>query len=288
MGHPIRLCASAVLLVASALPLEAQTPPAGDAGGPPPVLFIYREEVKPGRGAAHEANEAAWAAAYRKGQSPERWLGMTSVIGPSEAWFMSGQPSYAAFEKAQQELEANASLEAEGAKYSAAEGDMLTRTSSIVARYRPALSYQPGVSLPTMRYMTVDIMRVKPGHEGDFASAWRDIVEAHKKAGMQEHWAVFEVEAGMPDTTYLFMYARKSLAEIDEAGPIHGAAAYRDAVGEAGRLRQRDLIRESVVMSQTLVFRLRPTMSVLTDEWTKVDPEFWLPKPAPAMAQKKK
>lgn len=307
MVSAIRLCVLATIVVLSALPLRAQTAQpaqpaqpaqvtqpaagaqAGAAGEPPALLVIYREEVRPGKGAAHAANEAAWSAAFRKMQSPEHWLGMTSVAGPSEAWFLSGHASYAAFEATQKAAEAIQGLEAEGDKFSAAEGDLLSRTSVIMARYRPALSYQANVSLPTMRYMTVDVVRVNPGHEADFAASWRSVVDAHKKAEMKEHWAVFEVEAGMPDTTYLFFYPRKDLAEVDAAGPQHAAAAYRDAVGEMGRATMRDVTQKAIAMSQTLVFRMRPNMSTLSDEWTKVDPEFWTPKPAAAVvAQKKK
>lgn len=54
--------------------------------------------MRPGRAAAHGVNEAAWAAAYMKANAPQQWLGMTSVAGPTEAWFLSGYPSYEAFQ----------------------------------------------------------------------------------------------------------------------------------------------------------------------------------------------
>ena len=60
---------------------------------------------------------------------------------------------------------------------------------------------------------------------------------------MDEHWAVYQVESGMPDTTFLFLYAHKSLAEIDASGPMHAAAGYRDAVGDSGRRQMSDVTR---------------------------------------------
>lgn len=251
----------------------------------PPMLLIYREEVRPGRGAAHAANEAAWAAAYAKAGAPERWLAMTTMAGPNEAWFMSGYPSYEAYQKVQDDMNANAAISAEGDKFSAQDGEHLTRTSTILAGHRPALSYQAGVRLPEMRYMQVDIVRVKPGHDSEFRQAWRDIVAAHTTAKMDEHWAVYEVDAGMADLTFFFFYPRKSLAEIDKAGPMHSADAYRDAVGESGRLRQREMTRAAIESSQTLVFQLRPQMSLLDKEWIDADPAFWTPKPPPAPAK---
>lgn len=255
----------------------------------PPLLLIYREEVRPGRGAAHAANEAAWAAAFTKANAPERWLAMTTVAGPSEAWFLSGYPSYEAYQKVQDEMSANAALSAEGDRFSQQDGEHLNRTSTLLASYRPALSYQPDVRLPEMRYMQVDMVRVKPGQDSEFRATWRQIVEAHTKAKMDERWAVYELDAGGPDLTFYFFYPRKSLAEIDKSGPMHTADGYRDAVGESGRLNQREMAQRSVEASQTYIFQLRPQMSLLGKEWIDVDPAFWTPKPPapPAKPAKK-
>lgn len=158
----------------------------------------------------------------------------------------------------------------------------MARTSTIIARYRPGLSYQPAVKLPNMRYMTVNLMRVKAGRVPEFTDGWQMIVDAHKKANMNEHWAVYQVESGMPDTTFLFLYARKSLAEIDASGPIHSAAGYRDAVGESGRSRMNEVNQNCIEMTQTMHFRLRPGMSALSKEWVETD-AYWAPPAAPVV-----
>jgi hypothetical protein len=274
-----------VLLACSAalvIPAGAQTPSPTAEGTPPALLQIEREELRPGKGAPHAVNEAAWAAAYTKAQSPVHWLGMTSVTGPSEAWFLTGLDSYAELEKNDASTELNPALTAERDKLAAADGELVTRTSTIIASYRPALSYQPNVKLPNMRYMTVNLMRVKAGHVPEFTDAWRMIVDGHKKANMDEHWAVYQVESGMPDTTFLFLYARKSLAEIDASGPIHAAAGYRDAVGDSGRRQMTDVNQNGIELTQTMHFRLRPGMSTLSKEWADTD-QYWAPPAAPAV-----
>jgi hypothetical protein len=274
----------------SAMPAGAQTPAQPEENAPPALLLIEREEVRPGKGAAHAVNEAAWAAAYVKAESPVRWLGMTTVTGPTEAWFLTRYDSFAALEKDQASTDGTPALSAERDRLSAAESDMLGRTSTILARYRPDVSYQAAVKLPTMRYMTVDLVRVKSGHVAEFMDAWRMTAAAHTKAKMDEHWAVFEVESGMPDTTFLFLYPRKSLAEIDASGPMHGAAGFRDAVGESGRRQLAGVNQNAIEMSETRHFKLRPGMSALTKEWAEAD-AYWAPPAAPAMslaADKKK
>jgi hypothetical protein len=275
LGLSALVCLFAGMFVPAA---EGQQP-AGAVPPPPAVLVIFREEVKPGRVAAHAANETAWAAAYQKGGAPQQWLGMTSVAGPTEAWFLSGYTSYEEFQKSEDAVEGHATLAADSDKFSAIDGDLINRTSTIVARYLPGLSYQSSVKLPDMRYMQVDVVRVKAGFDNDFRTAWRAIAAAHTKANMDEHWAVYEVDAGAPDLTFYFMYPRKTLSEIDKSGPMHGAAGYRDAVGETGRNEQREMFRRSLESSQTLIFKFRPAMSVLTKEWTDTDPAFWTPKP---------
>jgi hypothetical protein len=281
------VCVFALLGCSAAFVVRAggQTPPT-EEGTPPALLQIEREEVRPGRGAAHAANEAAWAAAFVKAQSPVQWLGMTTVSGPTEAWFLTAHESFAALEKGETSTDANPALRAERDKLSAADGDLLGRTSTIIARYRPGLSYQPAVKLPNMRYMTVNLMRVKPGGVPEFTDGWRMVVDAHKRAKMDEHWAVYEVESGMPDTTFLFLYARKSLAEIDASGPMHGAAGYRDAIGDSGRRQMSEVSQNSIEMTQTMHFRLRPGMSALPKEWAETDPH-WAPVVAPVAAKKK-
>ena len=279
LGAGLVLGWSALLVI----PAGAQTPLLTKEGSPPLLLQIEREEVRPGKGAAHALNEAAWAAAYVKAQSPVQWLGMTTMSGPSEAWFLTAHESFAALEKSDTSTEANPALSAERDRLAGIDGELLGRTSTILARYRPALSYQPTVSLPNMRYMTVNIVRVKSGRVAEFDDAWEMIVDAHKKANMDEHWAVYEVNSGMPDTTFLFMFARKSLAEIDLSGPMHGAAGYRDAVSDSGRRQMSEMNQNCIEMTQTLHFRLRPGMSALSKQWAETD-AFWAA-PAPLVAR---
>lgn len=284
-----RLCmlSGLVLVAPMAMVAEAQ-----QAASPwtPPKLLIYREEVKPGHGAGHAANEAEWAAAFRKANAPTHWVGMTTMMGPSEAWFLSAFESYEAFQKVEDAMDAVAALRAADDRFSTQEADHLSRTTAIMAGFRPGLSYQPAVNLPTMRYMQVDVVRVKPGHDREFRMMWRAMVEAHTKAKMDEHWAVYEVEAGAEDLTFFFFYPKVSLAGIDAAGPMHGTDAFRDAVGENGRIQMREGNQASVESSMTYVFRMRPGMSTVTKEWLDADPTFWTVKAPEAItaAAKKK
>ena len=271
---------SVVLAVAThAWPLLAQT---SEPQPPPNLLVIYREEVRPGRSGAHEASELSWAAAYRKTQAPIHWLAMTSLTGPSEAWFLSGYDSYAAFQKVDDAFTNDAALQAESQKFSAMEADILNRTSMIIASLRPDFGYGEPVRIPQMRYMQVDIVQIRPGYGVQFGELLRESRAAHEKAQMKEQWAVYAVESGMPSGTYLFMYPRRTLAALDEVGPMHSEAPYREAVGESGRARYGQFLRDAVVSQETLLFAFKPGMSLMPKEFMDQDAAYWTPKPPAA------
>ena len=82
---------AAWMTVAVSLPLAAQEPPQ--------LLRIYREEIKPGRNAAHEKVEMAYVRAFSKTKYVN-YLAMESLSGPNEAWFIEPHPSYASIESA--------------------------------------------------------------------------------------------------------------------------------------------------------------------------------------------
>src|SRR3989304_8303900 len=84
-----------------------------DPPKPPPIVSIYREQVKPGKGGAHEKSEMAWVQAYAKAKAPAHYVAMTSVTGPDEAWFIEARDSFASVQKDQEAIMGNAALSAE-------------------------------------------------------------------------------------------------------------------------------------------------------------------------------
>jgi hypothetical protein len=277
----------ACLALGSAAPVVSAQTPAQDPNAPPATLVIFREEVKPGKGAAHTANEVGWAAMMAKAQWPTGWLGTTSITGPSEAWFFTGFGSLAEYDKDRLAQDAAESLR-DSAKFSAQDGELLTRTSTLIGTFRPQLSYQPVVSLPKMRYFSIDTVVVKPGYAGEFIERWQEVIAAHTKATLDEHWAVYEITSGGQVGTYLFFYALDSLAPLDESAAKHRATAYRDAVGEGGRSKNNEMSRSAIDWQQNRIFAFSPKMSYLNKTWIDVDPPFWAPQPPPVPPAAKK
>lgn len=273
----------AALLCLAAVPATVAGQDAPARVSPPPVLQIFIESLKPGKGAAHTKVEAGWPAAFRKAKWPVHYLGLTSATGPGEAWFLTGYESYAAMETDQRNIEKNSLLSRELERLSQVDGDLLAGTRSVLAVYRPDLSYRPDIGVASMRYFGLTIINLKPGYDSAFVETRKLVHAAHEKANMDEHWAMYQVTSGMPGTTYLLLLPMKSLQEVDLAQESHGKP-YGDALGDAGRRQLQEFTRAGVASSETKLLAFSPKMSYPSDEWVAQDPEFWRPKTVTAAA----
>jgi hypothetical protein len=242
------------------------------------MLQIFVESVKPGKGAAHEKVEIGWPQAYRKAKWQSYYLAMTSMSGPGEAWYLGGYESYAAMETDQKNVEKAPALARELERLSQVDGELLTGTRNILARYRPDLSYRPDIDIAKMRYFGLTIITVNPGYDSAFSDVRKLVHAAHEKANMDEHWAMYQVTSGLPGATYLLFLPMQSLQEVDVAQETHGKA-YGDALGEAGRQQLRDFARAGMASSETKLFGFSPKMSYMSDEFVARDPQFWAAKP---------
>jgi hypothetical protein len=276
------LLAPLALLLGASSPvaLPAQEPA---TGGPPKVLQIFIESVKPGKGAAHAKVEAGWPQAFRRAKWPSHYLAMTSMTGPSEAWFLSGYDSFAAWEADGKHMDETPALLQEVQRLGVQDGELLSGTKGIVAVYREDLSYRPNIKLGEMRYFTVSTYTVRPGYDSAFADIRKLVQAGHDKTNMDEHWAMFQVVSGMPGSTYLLFLPMKSLKEADLAVDTHGKP-YLDALGEEGRRQVREFARVGYASVESNLFSFSPKMSYPSEEWASSDPAYWNP---PAAAPRK-
>jgi hypothetical protein len=267
---------AAGVLLSAVIPAFAQTepPPA------PKVLQIYREQVKPGKTAAHEKVEAGWPRAFAKANSPDHYVALSSVTGSGEAWFITAYDTFAAYEKSQEFVDKNPALKAETEALSAQDGELLSGIASILAIHREDLSYRPAVHWPKMRFVQVTTVRINQGRANDYAALGKVVNSAHDKAKMDEQWSVYEVVSGMPTPTYLIFQGMKSLADMDALREMHGKA-YQDGLGEENRARIRELQNQAVSSSTSQIFAMSPKMSYVSKEFAAADPSFWSPAPAP-------
>lgn len=254
---------------------------AAESSGPPPppkVLQIYREEVKVGKGPAHVKVEKEFVAAAAKAKWPTHYLAMTTVTGPSEAWFLTGYASFAAWEKDREDTDKNTAFTADLDRLVAKDGELLSNGRSLVASLREDLSAGGPVDIARMRYFRLITFRVRPGHESDFQDAVKIVRAAYEKAKADVPWAVYQISGGMPGPTFMVFIPMKSMAEIDAS--IARAGAIREAEGPENEKALTKLASDGYATVEQNVLAFSPAMSYPSKEFVARDPEFWTPKPA--------
>ena len=267
-----------VLLLAGAMALQAQAPAA-----PPKAIRIFEENVKVGKAPAHEKVESNWTKAFARAKWPGQYIGMKTIAGPPQAWFIEPHDSMASIEKLDKDTEKMTALVAETDVLSAQDGELVGSARTILATYREDISYLPPNTAPVakMRYFDVETFQVRPGHNAEFIESRKLAKAAHERAKMPDEMVWFTVAAGAPNGTFIRFRGVRSLGDQDRYDEAHNAKAYQDAVG-ANQKRSDDLTSASVVNVQHLIYQLDPKISYMPKEFTSQDPDFWTPKPKPA------
>ncbi len=268
-----------VCLSLSAVAFAAEGPPA-----PPRVLQVIREEVKPGKGAAHVRAEAGWPRAFAKANWPTHYLALTSMTGPSEAWFLVGFDSFAALEKDAKATEGDKALSAELERLSEKDGELISGSRSLIEILREDLSRNPNVDISQVRYVRVLTFRVRPGHEADFTASAKLVKEAYDKAASPVAWATYQVSAGMPTPSYIVWVPMRSLAESDAA--LAAQKALLDAEGDEGQKALAKSASDGYAFVEANLFEVNPKMSYPPKAFAARDPAFWAPKPETPPAKK--
>jgi hypothetical protein len=266
--HPLAsfLRHAALLVCPVLLAQEGVTPP-------PPVILLAREEVKPGHGGPHAAAEAAWAKALTRFKATDHYLGMTSLTGPSEAWFLMGYRSFADYEAKQNELDQNPAAQKEIQKLAQEDGEHLTGSRSVLATYRKDLSFGPDVEIGKMRYFRIRTFRIKQGQAKAFEEGMKLALAAYGKIHLPGSFAVYEVHSGMGVPSFLVLRPMKTLAELDVLETT--TTPYREALGEEGLKAMQKTFGDAVGSVENQIFAFSPKLSFPLPSQIASDPAFW-------------
>jgi hypothetical protein len=268
-----------VMLLALGMPLITMAQTSEYSGHPPKVLVIGREDVKPGKGMAHEKSETAWTQAFVRAKWPTYFLAMSSLSGPSQVWFCQGYDSFADMEKDNRAQGKSSILTAARNQYGSAETEYLEGGRSLIATLSEEMSYRPNFNLAEMRYFRVRTTRVKYGHDGDYAELRKMLNAAFEKAGSKQSIVTFHVTGGAPAGTYLTFYPSKSAADWDQPGPN-----LREMFG-GDYDKFMSLVDKAVTGYEDNVFEFSNTMSYASPQMIAAD-KWWAPKAAAPVSGK--
>jgi hypothetical protein len=253
--------------------------------------MIVREEIKPGMMAAHSKHSALYASLFAKLQTPNHRIALLPVAGSeNEVVYITGARTFADLERItkdtdEQMTKVNAGVRTELDRLDKEASSLHTAMRDIIAVYRPELSYDPGVSLPTMRYMAVTTVRVRQGQDAVFMDYVQNLLnKTREKVKGDLHIAAFSVVAGAQSSTYMFFRPMKSLAEYDQKI----APRVRAAMTDEQKMKADKMLADSVMSSETSIYAMTPSMSYVDKNFAAVDPGFWAPKPAVVVKPKPK
>ena len=276
--HLLVLISCCLILAGSSVALAQETSPP-----PPNVLFIVREEIKPGRDAAHTEESNRYRQLLAKIKSPYGRIGMTPVAGNEhEVLYFWAMDSFAMLEKMNQDMEkwATGQYKADFDAIAPGAEDNHVSQRDMVAVFRPDLSYQPGRNIPEMRYMLIETLRVRPGQSMNFMNAAKMYLDGLKKGNTDTHFAMFQVMSGAPEGLYLVIEPMKSLAELDSLQERY--KSFREAMGPEGLKNLDKAASEIFNPGESSIYAFNPRMSYVLDSFAardKSSPAFWNPKP---------
>lgn len=273
-----------LLLGCAMLPLAAAFSPVLNAqnavdDGPPNVLVIHREYLKPGKGGMlHDRSESAFVRAFAEAKSPYHYFALDSLSGPSRSLFLFSYKSFADWEKETAAIRSDPALGAKIDQATLNDGDLLSGYDAGAMVLRPDLSLNKG-SIDGARYFEITAFVVKPGHLHDFTELAKIYIDTYRKIAPQTHWDTFEVMYGSPVPTdaggdvFLVFNLMKSLAETDKS--IQDSDKFSSELGPSGMQKVSELTAASVQLSTTNLFAINPRMSNPPSEWITKDPGFW-------------
>jgi hypothetical protein len=243
-----------------------------------------REDIKPGMMEAHSTHSASFARIFRALDTPNYRIALVPVAGSeNEVVYLTGTKS---FKELEEMLNGTDKKMAAASGATRAELDRLNKEApalhaamrDMLTIYRPELSYNPNVDIRTMRYFQITTVRIRPGHDAQYAEYLQRLVNvARQKAKIDNlHVATYQVVSGSAAGTYMLFRPLKSLAEYDEnLGMKMRAAMSDDTKKDADKAAS-----DAIMSSETSTYWMTPAMSHVEKDFAAGDPAFWNPKPA--------
>jgi hypothetical protein len=168
---------------------------------------------------------------------------------------------------------ANAELTAALARNSMADAEHVESLNVIEAVAVPDMSYGSFPDLNMARFWEISTIRVRPGHEAQFAAA----VEAYKavagRVAPEASWRVYAVTQGMPGGTYLIFSSAEEFGDFDDM--LAGGQTMMASLTEEEGAAMQAFASEALMNAISNRFQLDPKMSYVSEETKATDPDFW-------------
>lgn len=268
-------------LIAAFTQVFAQNPP---KQAPPNVLYVVREDIKPGMMGTHNIHSANYVNIFRTLNTTNHRIALVPIAGSeNEVIYITASDSFKELEDILTSTDKRMGAVSGNTK---TELDRLDKEASVLHAgmrdmftvYRPELSFNAGIDIRTMRYFLITTVRVRPGHDAQYNEYLQKILNvARQKAKVDNlHIAAFQVISGSAAGTYMFFRPMKSLTEFDE----QVATKVRTAMGDDMRKDADKAVSDAVLSNESSTYAFAPNMSYVDKDFAAGDPTFWNTRPA--------
>jgi hypothetical protein len=277
--HRAVLAATFVLLVfASGQPAQTEKP-RNAATAPPKILLLVHQQFKFGSESARQKLEVRMTRASNRLDVPNSWIDLESLSGPPEALFFDPLDSFKQLEDAFLAWGQLFASHPEVAHLQEQIRALESSESTVIAVRRDDLGYRVSrIDLSKVRFLRVQEVRLRPGHESDFVDASKLLGAAYEKLDADMPWVVYQTNVGMPSPSFLVFVPMHALKEND--GYLARAPKLREAEGEEGFGRMQQIAQGAYASTESNLYSVSPEMSHVPKEIVDGDPDFWSPKPS--------
>lgn len=277
--------AIACLLIAFAPAQEKQENTSNNAM--PRYALIQDAQIAAGKG----ASLASVSAQFRdivNGVAPDQyWIAGEPVTGDSDhVTYVSFYDSMASVEKGEDVMaKVLQALAVKNPSFMSQAGEVIKSQHLTLVEYNKELSYRPdAVPMAETKWWYTSVYELKPGCEDGFAEIIKSFSEIVKRANWDIHWTAYNVRAGAPEPTILLVSPMRSLAEQDQEMP----AAATEAMASAPWRQMWQQFSEGCIRHEEHSYtRVDPGLSRPPQSLVAANPDFWTPKPEPAVAPAK-
>lgn len=210
---------------------------------------------------------------YQQAQPAVNVFGMNSITGPAETWRFELHNSFESIETITEALRRFSNINSPPPNNVPA-NEVLGNTQSVVAIYRPGLSYRADQAIRMFgkaRYFYVTLHRVRTGTTSDFSDLLRARREGLDDINLDRPDLAYQVIAGAATGTYLILAPLTSLKTLDEG---LAKRAYQADPG-AGGGKTGGKVADSELGRSHMLFRIEPSLSYVSDELAGESPDFW-------------
>ncbi len=203
-----------------------------------------------------------------KDKYPSHILGMASITGTAQAVFLEAHDTIGSIADSQAFMD-----RPEFATIDAADAEMRATQRSMIAVYRPELSFGADkINLAKMRFFNIETIRIREGQGRRFGEFAKTLAAGAAKSGDDQAVATYEIVSGAPGGTYLLLEPMESLKSLDEGPKRERALLQAAGMGQLDYDHQKS---ETIASEESILFAVNPTMSYIPKEWVTVSPDFW-------------